>query len=250
MDNPDISIVTGTYNRCHLLQDAVRTARAACGALSVEIIIIDAGSTDGTRVFCESQPDVVYIDQGELLGAIKAFNAGFSIAKGKYVINLNDDCIVNGLCFENAARMLDNDLTVGQIAFPFSDPGKQFKASAHGARRYMYANFGMTRKWLGDLVGWWGDVYRKYGGDTIISMRIQMWGYKIGMIQECAISHYRTVDSLRLHEPRNVDQFIMRKEYAFFDFSMPQYPLITEEEYLALSDIHKRQLRSLYAVHT
>ena len=67
-----ISVVTGTYNRFAMLQRMVASARRSVSTLPIEIIVVDGGSTDGTQAWCKTHPDIVLIEQGELLGACKA----------------------------------------------------------------------------------------------------------------------------------------------------------------------------------
>ena len=97
-----VSIVSGTYNRLPLLQLMVKSARQSAGDLTHEIIIVDGGSTDGTREWCKSQDDIVLIEHGELRGAIKAYNDGYARARGEYVVTGNDDITFDGQTFKLA----------------------------------------------------------------------------------------------------------------------------------------------------
>jgi len=90
----DISIVTGTYNRLPSLQRMVNSARQSfVGLHGIEwqLVIVDGGSQDGTQAWCLSQPDILLIEHGSLLGAVKAFNDGAYAATGEYVVMANDD---------------------------------------------------------------------------------------------------------------------------------------------------------------
>src|SRR3990172_8201697 len=90
--SPLISIVTGTYNRLKHLQSMVESVRLSVGVgIPYEIVVVDGGSKDGTLNWCRLQKDIVLIEHGELLGAVKAFNDGARAAKGTYVILANDD---------------------------------------------------------------------------------------------------------------------------------------------------------------
>lgn len=60
----DLSIVFGTYNRLQYLRDTVAFARASAAPLSVEFVVADGGSTDGTVQWLKAQSDVVYIEHG------------------------------------------------------------------------------------------------------------------------------------------------------------------------------------------
>ena len=198
-----ISVVSGTYNRLVLLQRMVGSVRTSIGSIPYEIILVDGGSTDGTIEWCREQSDVVLIEQGELLGAVKAFNAGCMVAHGEYVVILNDDIEVRGRTLVLANNTLDQAYGVGQVAFgnivTGDDPTRRPYGYAYG---YLYGQCCMVRRWLGDLVGWWGEGYHTYGGDTRLSMMLWERGWSTVKVPGCAITDHVTVDDLRVQRKR------------------------------------------------
>lgn len=196
----DLSIVTGTYNRRTYLQSMIDSARRSCEGLTHEFVIVDGGSTDGTLEWCREQDDIVLIEQGELLGAIKAFNAGAFAAQGEFVALLNDDIEVVGDTLRRARGYLLNHPDVAQVAFRnvikgTADKNRQPLSEAYG---YRYGQCCMTRKHLGDLAGWWGDEgMRTYGGDTRLSLRLWELGYPTIDVEGCAIIDHVAEDELR-----------------------------------------------------
>ena len=213
----NVSIVSGTYNRIGYLRRMVESARQSCGDLSYEVILVDGGSTDGTLEWAKAQDDVVLIEQGELLGAIKAFNAGCEAAQGDYVAILNDDIEVSGDTIQRAWDYMESNPQVGQVAFRNNVKGT---ADAHRfsygrAFGYLYGQCCMTRRWLGDLAGWWGDEgMRTYGGDTRFSLRLWEMGWATVPVRDCAIVDHVADDELRqtndgdqrkLHEGKHPD---------------------------------------------
>ena len=199
MAETKVSVVSGTYNRLRLLQRMVSSVRASIGSIPYEIVLVDGGSTDGTIGWCREQPDVVLIEQGELLGAVKAFNAGCMAAHGEYVVILNDDIEVRGHTLALASSTLDRAYGVGQVAFENivtgNDPTRRPYGHAYG---YLYGQCCMVRRWLGDLVGWWGEGYHTYGGDTRLSMMLWERGWPTVKVPGCAITDHVTEDDLRV----------------------------------------------------
>ncbi len=58
---------------------------------NIEVIVVDNASTDGTREMVKSEfPDVILIELEKNIG-IAGWNEGFKIAKGEYVLVLDDD---------------------------------------------------------------------------------------------------------------------------------------------------------------
>lgn len=210
-----ISVVTGTYNRLTLLQAMVESVRAdLAGRVDYEIVVVDGGSTDGTQTWCVQQPDVRLIEHGALRGAIRAFNDGAFAARGRYVVLANDDVTFWRGSLLIAMRYLDDDPGCGAVAFADNRPerfklmmntthGVQQLRTADGAR--IYAQVGMVRRWLGDLLGWWGHndpIMRHahtYGGDNWLSARLLEFGYRVEPVFGAAVDDHIYRDGLRDH---------------------------------------------------
>ncbi len=200
-----ISLVTGTVNRLELLKRLVRSVRDAVGELPYEIVIVDNNSTDGTREWLSSQPDVVYLNIGEPRGSVAAFQMGYEACdpKSKYVVTLNDDIAVDEDAVVKAYRYMEAHPEVGQVAFGHRyqnrenvDPGKPLIQTAFG---YTYAQCGMTRRWLGDLVHWCGpdEGYTHYAWDTRLSLAIWNLGYQVVRVEGCSVIDWEYEDQIR-----------------------------------------------------
>lgn len=199
-----VSIVTGTYNRLPHLKRMVESVRQSiCYGLSYEIVLVDGGSTDGTQDWADSQDDVVLIEQGELLGAVKAFNAGAYEARGYYVILANDDIEFIGLSITNAISYMEDNLKVGIGCFYQDRGGNDWHVDTMPAiidgkqGRAYYGQVCIIPKYLGFEVGWWGDYLRTYGGDNEMSANVLALGYSIEPMPCCRIHDVTVQDELR-----------------------------------------------------
>lgn len=191
----DISIVMGTYNRLPILKRCIAAVRRSCTGLEHEIIVVDGGSTDGTLEWLEGQERVICIRQGRLLGATRAYNAGFRLARAPYVCHINDDDIVHDNCIRKGLWYMQDRPDVGQVAFAFDlwDANYGFD----GVFGITYANKGITRRELGDRAQWWDERYYTYAADAELSCRIAEMGYKIVPLHECKAHDLKTQDELR-----------------------------------------------------
>lgn len=198
---PKISIVTGTYNRLTYLMDCIDSIRASVGKIPYEIIVVDGGSTDNTVEWLKEQKDVVLIEQGGLLGACRAFNAGFAMAQGKYCVNLNDDLIVVGDAIATMYEFMEENPEVAQGAFYYKLGHMNEYIVNKLFTTKIYANYGMTRRELGDKYGWWGDYYT-YGGDTEISAQLIRHDHKVVGVPEAKLIDLQAKDQLRDHNHR------------------------------------------------
>lgn len=215
-----ISIVTGTYERLESLVRMVDSARN-CIPFNIphEIVVVDGGSQDGTIQWCKRQKDIVLIEHGELKGAIKAFCDGAKAAQGDYVILANDDVTFLPGSILAALVHLETNEHCGAVAFMDDRPlpwvpeheRYKFKAQLEPALdesgngiQVVYAQVGMYRRWLGNLLGWWGaddpimSQARTYGGDNWLSSRIWETGYTVDIVRGASVKDYVVEDDLRI----------------------------------------------------
>lgn len=249
MSRHKLSIVSGTYNRLSLIKEMVESVRVSIGKLSTEIIIVDGGSADGTLEWCKSQSDIRLIEHGELRGAIKAYNDGLFAAQGEYVVIMNDDARLIGNTLMTAAKYLDENSDVGQVAFKNvldNDNPERKRAPYDQAYGYLYGQCCMTRKWLGDLAGWWGEDYRTYAGDTQLGLRVWELGYKVVAVDGCAVMDRVYSDELR---DVNGGEKAKADSRLFFTLWEDRMPPVNEWRAAAPSDLHEKaaskQLKAL-----
>ena len=88
----DITVIIPAYNRLWSLPQAVNSCRN--NRCTVEIIVVDDGSTDGTWEWLQQQKDIIILKQPNQ-GKCWAVNKAFELAKGKYVRFLDSDDRVN-----------------------------------------------------------------------------------------------------------------------------------------------------------
>lgn len=96
--NPQISIITPIFNGEAHLQRCIESIITAANGYTIELILIDDGSTDNSgpigRMYAERLDWVRYVRQ-ENKGPSAARNAGLQLAKGDYIGFVDcDDCIV------------------------------------------------------------------------------------------------------------------------------------------------------------
>jgi len=180
-----VSVVIPTFNRFLHLKRCVEAVRSNI-THPKEVIIVDGGSTDGTRKWLTAQTDLRVILETEREGAVRAFNKGFRAASGHYVMWLNDDAYPLPGAVEAAIEMIERpDLTdVGIVAFyhnwhsernildEVKHGGKTFRF-CH-VRGYPYANFGLLRRSLLERVGYADERFYFFGFDPDLSLKVQL----------------------------------------------------------------------------
>ena len=231
-----VSIVVPTFNRFERLRRCIEAIRATVERPR-EILIVDGGSTDGTREWLARQADLRFIAEERREGAVKAFNKGFRAATGFYIMWLNDDAYLLPGAVQAAVDLLERpDLSdVGMVAFYHnwhSDRnvldrvrrGESTFELCH-VRGYPYANFGLLRRSLLEKVGFADERFFFFGFDPDLALNIQLnEGLRVVGCREALIEHDQRHD-----ERKRVDLAAGRddNERLFAKWNLPdpgEYP--------------------------
>lgn len=90
----DVSVVIVNWNTRELLLGAIGSLLSTTHSTSMEIIVVDNGSTDGSPEAVEDQyPAVTVIRNARNLGFAKANNIGFAAARGRAFCLVNTDVV-------------------------------------------------------------------------------------------------------------------------------------------------------------
>ena len=92
----DVSVIMINYNTYNLTVNAVNSILKYTADIRYEIILIDNASPDGSGEKLKEyfKDKIIYVQSGGNLGTSKAFNLGLTKAKGKYILWLNTDVLV------------------------------------------------------------------------------------------------------------------------------------------------------------
>lgn len=196
-----VSIVVPTFNRIERLRRCMDKIRRNV-TYAHEVIVVDGGSTDGTREWLADQSELHVILEPRREGAVKAFNKGFRAARGYYVMWLNDDAFPLPGSVESAVAMIENrDLAdVGMVAFYHNWHGERNvldRVELGGGtyelchvRGFPYANFGLLRRSLLEKIGFADERYYFFGFDPDLSLKVQLQeGLKVIGCRTALIHH-------------------------------------------------------------
>ena len=136
MSPPDISIVIVTWNGKRFALECLASL-ATAKAVSLEIIVVDNASTDGTPEAIRTQfPGVRLILNDSNLGFAKANNIGLAVARGRYVCLVNSDVVVSPSCLETMLEYMERSPDIGllgpKMVAPDGSTGRICDASANG----------------------------------------------------------------------------------------------------------------------
>lgn len=114
---PDLSIITVSWNVSQFLAgclDSLRLESPRADGLTVEVIVIDSASSDGTPTMIAARyPQVKLLAQTQNVGFTVGNNIGLKVASGRYLMLLNPDTIVVGDALTQLVKYMDAQPQVG-----------------------------------------------------------------------------------------------------------------------------------------
>lgn len=233
-----LSVLVGTYNRLNLLRiclDAL-IEKIDC---KHEIIVVDAGSSDGTLEYLESLDKVSVVTQGKLLGQAKSLNQVIQSLQSDYLCWLSDDNVVRNGILDVAVKILDNNPDIGLVALKVKDVSGEYIEYPYLGSIWpsgvLNCNQGVLPTELMKKLGGFDEHFRDYGIDADLTTRILLSGYKAVYTKRIAIFHHRDheaenwidhagrksrLDEARIMYQRKFDQLVqlMASENAPKDF--------------------------------
>jgi GT2 family glycosyltransferase len=217
MTKPLVSIVILNWNgKEHLagcLDSVVQTTYTP-----LEIILVDNGSTDGSVEFVRLQyPSAHIVENGRNLGYAEGNNKGIEQARGKYIVTLNNDIVVEPTWLDKPIQYLESDRRLGIVScrqmnyynhflidclFHYPAPDLSFarvghgetfdSASWHNNPGYVIAPNGgsaIYRKEMFDQLGGFDISFFAYHDETDLGMRAFLNGWKCLYVPDAIVFH-------------------------------------------------------------
>ena len=226
-----ISVIIVNYNVKEYLAQLLLSLERALQTISHEIIIVDNHSIDGSVQFLKDKNfKVRIIENDENLGFGRANNQALKICKGKYVVLINPDTVVQEDTFSRMIDFFDNTPDASVATCKIIDPAGNFsvdcrhsiptpsvalwkvlglsklfpKSRIFGQYNMTYLNsdqiysipaisgsFMMMKKEVLDQVGLFDEQFFMYCEDIDLCHRITQAGFKIYYFPETQIIHYK-----------------------------------------------------------
>lgn len=194
MGHITLSVVIGTYNRIRLLRQCLD---ALIGKIKVrhEIIVVDAGSTDGTLDYLKGLSQIRLVCDQERIGQAQSLNRVFRTLESKYVCWLSDDNVVLPGMLDQAVSILRFNPGIGMVALKVKDVRgpltEQEYLGGIWPSGILNCNQGMLPLQLLRKLGGLDEEFRDYGIDGDLTTRVLLEGYKVVFTKKIAIHHLR-----------------------------------------------------------
>lgn len=116
-DEPALSIILVLFNKAHFTFACLESlaSRLSAATFPYEIIVYDNGSTDRTTELLERCGHLVTVRDENNLGFLQAVNAASDLARGDYMLLLNNDTELPERALENALGLISQNDDVGAV---------------------------------------------------------------------------------------------------------------------------------------
>ncbi len=219
----DLSIVLVCWNNKEYLAPCLDSLYASEMQSTYDVVVVDNGSTDGSQEMLRREyPDVLIIQNDHNVGLGRASNQGIEATKGRYILLLNNDTVVNGPSLDAMVDSLDTHPKTAAVGGKLLNPD--------GSVQSCYNNFSTLHEefliatrlgeliwegypatiddnqirsvaWLGsaclmvrraalDEVGLLDEEYFIYGDEEDIQYRMVKAGWEIYYLPHATTIHY------------------------------------------------------------
>ena len=114
-ESPAISIVIPVFGKCHLTLHCLKSLDSIAHERSFEVIVVDDASSDDSGAVLSALPGIRYLRNDENLGFLESCNRGADRARGRYILLLNNDTLVQEGAIDALADTFEAHTNVGLV---------------------------------------------------------------------------------------------------------------------------------------
>ncbi len=224
---PSLSVIIVNYNTIALLEKCLASLLSNDGRISMEIIVVDNNSSDGSvKKTATKFLDVRLIENEQNLGFSKACNQGLEVATCDYVLFLNPDTTVPDRALEQCVAFMREHRDVGLLGCKLLNTDGSLQPSCadfpylrnifldHMLRRQFFPEtfrqkmllrcwrhdrirevdwvlgaFMLTRRSLMERLNGFDEDFFLYGEDLDLCYRIEKAGWRVVFFPEAGVVH-------------------------------------------------------------
>jgi GT2 family glycosyltransferase len=227
----DLSVIIVNYNVRQFLENALTSIQRALAGLEGEIFIVDNASDDGSAEMVRTKfPGVTLIENRENIGFARANNIALREARGRFLLLINPDTIVQEDTFAVMLKFFEEHPEAGLAGCKILNPDGTFqlpcrrsyptpwvaftkifglsalfpKSKLFGRYNLTYlspdetypveavsGSFMMMRKAVYDAIGGLDEAFFMYGEDLDWCYRVLQAGYKVFYVHNTKIIHFK-----------------------------------------------------------
>ncbi|MCZ7570661.1 MAG: glycosyltransferase family 2 protein [Ardenticatenaceae bacterium] len=222
-DRPDLSIVLVCWNNRDYLEPCLRSLYESDLHYRFDVVAVDNGSTDGSQAMVRERfPRVRLLQNQHNAGLGRASNQGIEATRGRYVLLLNNDTVVNGPSLNAMVEFMESHAEAGAVGGRLLNPDGSFQAGsadfsslrqeyliatrlgnlvwagypchAHGRRvksvDWLSSACLLLRRQALAQVGLLDEEYFIYGDEADLQYRLKQAGWKVYYLPNVTTIHY------------------------------------------------------------
>jgi N-acetylglucosaminyl-diphospho-decaprenol L-rhamnosyltransferase len=219
----DMSIVLVCWNNKAYLDPCLKSLYAGGVKCSFDVVVVDNGSIDGSQqMLLDKYPDVKLIQNECNVGLSRASNQGIEATRGRYVLLLNNDTIIDGPSLDRLVEFLDAHPEAGAVGGKLLNPDGSFQSGyasfstlieeflivthlgelmwagfpSHGdsdeitATGWLSSACLLLRRSALDRVGLLDESYFIYGDEADLQHRLNKAGWRVYSLPSSTIVHF------------------------------------------------------------
>ena len=211
-----------SHNRADLLRSCLESLEHSANRETLDILVVDNGSTDSTMELEESFPKARFLRLPKNFGLTKALNIGVRASEGEYICLLHEDTEVFPDTLAALLAALESEAEIGGVCpllvTPDGKPAPQLGSLPPDgsyqpaevrpepyAVPYPRGAAILVRAYFLKAQGKLDESYGQFGGDAELSFQIRRAGKKILLLPAVrAIHHGGRPDSTLLRADRQI----------------------------------------------
>ena len=228
----NVSVIVPTYNRESLIRRFITSlAKQTYPQSDYEIIVVDDASTDDTKhtcqQLCKTVPNLIFLSMETNAKQSTATNKGLEIARGKYILLTDDDCIPDPDWIQQMYLALQEHPVIAGCIKTEADNYTELTENISQFHRFME---GMKEREVGFIaganMGFHKEVLDKVGNfeprapnpDTNLILRVRKEGYPVWFYPKAKITHapqkggFRNIIKQTIRYSSNT--ILLRNKYA------------------------------------
>lgn len=213
----DVSIVIPVFNQLHFTKICLESLRETV-ASTVQIVVIDNGSTDGTAEYLAAYPKIRVITNKDNQGCAVAWNQGVRASHASWIAILNNDVILpnnwlDGLldfASEKDADIVSPAFREGEYNYDIAEYSEDYVRCMHSVARMGIAQgiCFMVKRRVFERIGMFDETF-KIGQfeDADFFRRAKIAGLILGTTGRSFIHHFASITQNSIRKEANVKPY-------------------------------------------
>lgn len=218
---PIVSVIVLNWNGKHYLETCLSSLLGQTYQ-SLEIILVDNGSADGSVEFVRDRfPEVTIIENDTNLGFAKGVNTGIKASSGRYIATINNDAEADANWVSELVRVMESEPKIGccgskmmnyydrdiidSTGIEVYHNGNAYDRGArekdigqYGSQEEIFgacAGAALYRKQMLDEIGLFDMSYFAYLEDVDLSFRMHLFSWKCVFVPGAVVYHMHSATS-------------------------------------------------------